>query len=227
MTIRLLFGAVAILTVALSGCASITGTTNQSVSIQTVEQNGREVREVLCELSNNKGKWFITTPGSSVVTRSNDDMQVLCKKEGLESGQVAVVSAVKGSMFGNIIFGGGIGAIVDHNTGAAYEYPSFFKVLMGVTTRIDSSGVPIPSDATATAMSEPKVEPTVTTSPGALQPVNASVPISNSTAIVQPTVEKIRTKEERLQELKRLYDAGLIERNVYVEQQRKVMESRD
>src|SRR5256885_4336570 len=80
------------------GCASITGTTNQSVSVQTLEQTGREVSGAVCELSNNKGKWFITTPGSTVITRSNDDMQVLCNKTGLEPGRASVVSATKGSM---------------------------------------------------------------------------------------------------------------------------------
>ena len=88
------------------GCASITGTTNQSVSIQTLEQGGREIPGAVCELSNNKGKWFITTPGSTVITRSNDDMQVLCNKAGLEPGRASVVSATKGSMWGNIVFGG-------------------------------------------------------------------------------------------------------------------------
>ena len=34
-------------------------------------------------------------------------------------------------MFGNIIFGGGIGAIIDHNNGSAYEYPPTVKIMMG------------------------------------------------------------------------------------------------
>ncbi|MEY5028041.1 MAG: hypothetical protein RLZ63_356 [Pseudomonadota bacterium] len=34
-------------------------------------------------------------------------------------------------MFGNIILGGGIGAIIDHNNGSAYEYPSLIKIFMG------------------------------------------------------------------------------------------------
>src|ERR1039457_2341283 len=113
-----------------AGCASITGTTNQSVSVQTREQAGKEVIGAACELTNNKGKWFVTTPGSIGITRSNDDLQVLCNKVGYEPGRAAIVSATKGAMFGNIILGGGIGAIIDHNTGAAYEYPSFFQIVM-------------------------------------------------------------------------------------------------
>jgi len=127
-----------VLVSALSGgCASITGTTNQSVSVQTVDAAGKEVTGGACELNNNKGKWFITSPGSTTITRSNDDLIVLCKKETYAPGRASVVSATKGSMFGNILFGGGIGAIIDHNNGSAYEYPAFFQVQMGSNKAID------------------------------------------------------------------------------------------
>ena len=38
-------------------------------------------------------------------------------------------------MFGNIIFGGGVGAIIDHNNGSAYEYPALIKIFMGKTNQ--------------------------------------------------------------------------------------------
>lgn len=128
----------------VTGCASITGTTNQNVSIQSVQASGAEVADAKCELTNAKGKWFVTTPGSVGITRSNDDMQVICKKEGHEPGRAVVVSATKGSMFGNILFGGGIGAVIDHNSGAAYEYPGFFQVMMGSVRRVEPAA---PSNA--------------------------------------------------------------------------------
>lgn len=114
----------------LSGCASITGNTNQNVSVQTKEPTGSEVIGANCELSNSKGKWFVVTPGTVGIHRSNDDIQVLCHKDGYEPGRNGIVSETKGMMFGNIIFGGGIGAIIDHSSGAAYEYPSLFQILM-------------------------------------------------------------------------------------------------
>ena len=146
----------AVILIALtSGCASITGTTIQSVSVQTQSQDGKEVSGSACELSNNKGKWFITSPGSVTITRSNDDMQVLCKKEGLEPGRAAVVSDTKGSMFGNIIFGGGIGAIIDHNNGSAYEYPTLIQVMMGTFTKIEMPK----TDKNKTPNNEPNAQP--------------------------------------------------------------------
>lgn len=125
---------VAVLTI--PGCASITGSTTQNISIQTREANGKEVSEAKCELINKKGTYFVTTPGTISISRSNDDLQVTCRKDGFENGRVGVVSDTKGSMFGNIVLGGGIGAIIDHNNGSAYEYPSFVQVVMGAFTNI-------------------------------------------------------------------------------------------
>lgn len=120
-----------------SGCASITSTALQSISVQTVERDGKDVPDATCEFTNSKGSWLVTSPGSVKVTSSNDDMQVLCNKQGIEPGKASVVSRVKGQMFGNIFIGGGIGAIVDHGTGAGYEYPSFIQVQMAAFKKIE------------------------------------------------------------------------------------------
>jgi len=39
--------------------------------------------------------------------------------------------------FGNIIFGGGIGALIDHNKGTGYNYPDELPVKMGSATTVD------------------------------------------------------------------------------------------
>lgn len=184
-----------------SGCASVTGSPNQSVSVQTREQSGGEVTGAACELTNNKGKWFITTPGSVMIHRSNDDMQVLCNKTGFESGRAAVVSETKGSMFANILLGGGIGAIVDHNTGSAYEYPAFIQILMGAFSKIEA----------------PKI-----------QDQAAQVPATTSATSLAPqsAINAPPTLEERLRELKRLHESGLISQDNYLERQRKLLETR-
>jgi len=138
MMVRIVRLVLAALVVAFSfGCASITGTSIQSISIQTVDKEGKEVSGCACELANRKGKWFVTSPGSATITRSNDDLFVMCQKEGADPGKAKVVSWIKGSMFGNIVFGGGIGAIIDHNNGTAYEYPAVVEVLLGSLKMID------------------------------------------------------------------------------------------
>ncbi len=114
-------------------CASVTGTPLESITIQTRDRSGNEVTGAACELSNAKGKWLLTSPGSVTITRSNDNMLITCRKDGQDDGVVALVSSTKGAMFGNILLGGGIGAIIDHDSGAAYEYPQLVQVEMGAT----------------------------------------------------------------------------------------------
>lgn len=75
----------------LSACASVTGSPNQSVSVQARASNGKEVKEAACDLINKRGTWFITTPGTVQIHRSNDDLQVTCRKEGFDNGRASVV----------------------------------------------------------------------------------------------------------------------------------------
>lgn len=62
---------------------------------------------------------------------------VECKKEGSPDGFARAVSRAAGGMWGNIIFGGGIGAIIDHNKGTGYDYPNDIVVKMGQSVTID------------------------------------------------------------------------------------------
>lgn len=111
-------------------------------------------------------------------------------------------------MFGNIIFGGGIGAIVDHNNGSAYEYPTFIQVLMGAITKIE------------------KPKNTEGASSGST-PVAAAPAASTSTFVQAAQVTTASTpNDDKLKELKRLNDQGLISKEIYLERQRAVLEGR-
>lgn len=63
--------------------------------------------------------------------RSGENLYVVCSKDGEEAGIDTLISRANGGMFGNILFGGGIGAIIDHNKGTAYSYPDWVRVIMG------------------------------------------------------------------------------------------------
>ena len=116
----------------LIGCASIVTGQNQSVSIETRTDVG-VLAGANCTLANNKGTWFVTTPGSTIVNRSFENLSIRCEKEGEEPGLVSAKSSTKPMAFGNIIFGGIIGVGVDIATGAAYDYPPLISVIMGKT----------------------------------------------------------------------------------------------
>lgn len=132
---------------ALTGCASIVSGTNQIVSVETLHPAGKVVG-ASCKLENDKGVWYVTTPGTVTVHRAYGDMMVKCEKEGFGPGVATVKSSTKGMLAGNLLFGGPIGAGVDAASGAAYDYPNVFQVMMGASTILQA---PPPSPAMATS----------------------------------------------------------------------------
>lgn len=119
------------------GCASITGSKLQPVSVQTVVDS-KEVSGVGCTLTNDAGKWFVTSPGSVTVQKSTGDMTVECVKDELR-GRETVVSKAQGMLWANIVAGGGIGYVVDRNTGAGFDYPNSITVFLNKVSAAISS----------------------------------------------------------------------------------------
>ncbi len=113
---------------ALTGCASISGEKLQPLSVTTVMDN-KEVSGVGCTLSNDAGSWFITSPGSTTVHKSTGDLVIDCKRDSV-AGNTRVVSKSNGAVWGNILLGGGIGYIIDRNTGAGFDYPATVTVML-------------------------------------------------------------------------------------------------
>lgn len=113
----------------LTSCASIVDGSNQSLSVETVS-NGSSVPQASCELSSDKGTWFVNTPGSVTVHRGYDALNVKCTKDGYQDGIATVQSSTKAMAAGNLLFGGVIGVGVDMGTGAAYDYPALVEVPM-------------------------------------------------------------------------------------------------
>lgn len=130
-------------TVTNVGCASITQSENQSLAL-TATYQGQPV-DATCQLKNDKGDWDSKAPANVTVRKSGEDLEVTCKKEGMQDGLLKAISRAAGSMWGNIVFGGGIGAIVDHNKGTGYDYPDQLPVKMGESVVVDKK----PKDQTA------------------------------------------------------------------------------
>lgn len=149
----------------LAGCASIVDGETQVLSVKTVAVQGDDVNRAACTLVNNKGTWYVTTPGTVYVHRSYQDLHFVCNKKGLGPGVSSVASSTKAMAFGNIVFGGLIGTGIDMGTGSAYDYPSLITVQMGEAT-IPPQQRAVTPDASADEL------PTVPESP-----VIASVPI--------------------------------------------------
>lgn len=131
--------AIAVSTLSLVGCASITGDTVQSVRVETYTASGEEIKGATCKLENEYGTFNVTTPGQAMVRRSGQDMNVLCEKSGHPDAKASMTSRANGGMWGNILFGGGVGAVIDHNKGTAYTYPQWLKMTFGKVMAFDRS----------------------------------------------------------------------------------------
>ena len=129
-----ILGTIVVLT---TGCASITGSEMQQLSLTTKGEDAKVIDGVKCKLQNDKGTWEAVSPGFVNVHRSSEDLTVACAKDGEKDGLLKAISRAAGSMWGNVIFGGGIGAIVDHNKGNGYNYPDTLPVQMGSSVIVD------------------------------------------------------------------------------------------
>lgn len=113
----------------LAGCASMTGSTEQNVLVQTVLDH-REIAGVGCVLYNDIGKWFVTTPARVTLRKSAGPLRIDCEKSGKGWAYEKVDSKADANIWGNLVLTAGVGLYVDRNTGAGYDYPSILTVVM-------------------------------------------------------------------------------------------------
>ena len=171
----------------LAGCATMTGSTEQMVLVQTIYDN-RQLAGAGCILSNDMGKWFVTTPGRIMIRKSREPLKVDCKK----SGSPAVVTdnqfdaAINGgSAWSNAIFTLGVGYFVDRDTGAAYDYPSTLTVIMQDPVRRAPAAVAPAAPVAAPAAAQPAA---VTMPPATLAPAPVLAPKPAPSPIPDPVV---------------------------------------
>ena len=107
-----------------SGCASIISDDEMSMTVESEPQGAQ------CRLENPEGKFIVTTPGTIPINTSCKPMSVTCSKEGYKKIQQQIDYTHKGSAWGNILAGGGIGYIVDRQTGAGCEYPQSILITL-------------------------------------------------------------------------------------------------
>ena len=120
------FALVALLLPLIFGCASVTGSKEQQTSI-TATCDGVQVSGATCTVTNDKGSWTTKTPGSVNLTKSYEDISVKCTFADSQ-GAAVMSSKSNGGVWGNILLGGGIGYLVDRNTGAGFNYPTSITV---------------------------------------------------------------------------------------------------
>lgn len=206
---------------ACSGCASITGSKNQPVSVQ-VSHNGQILDGADCTLVNDKGVWYVKAPGSTVVQKSGQDLVVTCNKQGVPQGVATYASSANGGVWGNILFGGLIGFAVDASSGAAFDYPTSMGVQMGQVLRLEPSNF----EKNTHTMDEydprnniPLLQAGTRTSGVNVPPVSAStkgqLEQTQSTGIVFASGASSNPGAQKLREIKALKDEGILSQKEY------------
>lgn len=102
----------------LSGCATLTTSSSQNVTVTT------EPPGAACSFKRDGQVIGVVnpTPGSLSVSKSHTAIDVSCAKEGFLDATGAVGSRFQAMTFGNILFGGIIGIVVDAASGATAKY---------------------------------------------------------------------------------------------------------
>ena len=111
---------------------------------------------------------------------------VSCEAAGQAPGTVRAISRANAGMAGNLIFGGIIGAVIDHNRGTAYDYPSMIGVVLGASRTIDrndelrtspsASAAPAPAPSQGPAPASQDTAAVALTADGPNAPASAALP---------------------------------------------------
>lgn len=101
---------------ALSACATLTAESDQVITIETNPKGAS------CEVMTSENRWTLDqTPGTVVVKRAFEPLNVLCTGPGGERGSTSIEAQTRGRAYGNILLLG-IPALVDASTGKGYVY---------------------------------------------------------------------------------------------------------
>ena len=112
----LLISALVLSLVVFAGCASIIHGTSQEIAFQSVPDNAT----VVVEDAMGKQYGSCQTPCSLELKRKHE-YKVHITKAGYETATIVMDRKSDGWIWGNIVFGGLIGVIVDFSNGAAYK----------------------------------------------------------------------------------------------------------
>lgn len=133
----------------ITACASITGGKYQKIDVQPHTASGETIAGATCRLSNDRGSVNVTAPGVARVHRSSSPLDVNCRKDGATVAQQSFPSSVRGMVWGNILFGGLIGIVVDFSNGAAHHYANRLNLvgtdIGGVASSAGLPGAPVAS----------------------------------------------------------------------------------
>lgn len=122
-----------------SGCATVSGSATQPISIQTVDAQGRAIEGMSCRVSNGDVQYVGDSPMFDVaVRRSSVPLVVECRADGKPLARALLVSRADGMMAAQMLLPGGSSfMIIDHVTGFMYAYPRWIRLQAGADMVFD------------------------------------------------------------------------------------------
>jgi hypothetical protein len=125
---------------AMTGCATLTGSSTQTIEVTTVDTRDRPVRGMTCTLTHGPGSYVVDTPARDLeIRRSSTDLEIECRR-GSQIARGTVVPRGESSMIHSFIPGGSVATLVDYATGAMYTYPSPLRLKIGQHLRFETGG---------------------------------------------------------------------------------------
>lgn len=123
----------------LVGCASVMNDVTHGVRVDTKTEAGAAMAGADCTASNDYGSTSFKSGTTQALRRSSKDMEIVCTRAGHAPAKGTAKSRANAGLAGNLIVGGVIGAVVDHNRGTAYTYPTWIELVFGRALMFDRS----------------------------------------------------------------------------------------
>jgi hypothetical protein len=165
---------------AATGCATVMNEATQSIKVQTLTAQGETVAGADCKMTNDRESVSVKSGGTVEVRRSASDLDIVCSHPDNPDASARAISRANSGMFGNIIIGGAVGAIIDHNKGTAYTYPTWIQLVFGKVMVFDRNsekdsgpvaGETTGATSTSTAGRAPPSDAPANTASNAMRPV--------------------------------------------------------
>lgn len=109
-----------------TACASLTSADEQTISI-TTDCKGRKL-PTACVATNGTQTFSFNTPATIKVKRNPKDIQITCQGGLLGDSASKTAASIGLPFYGNILIGGGLGAMADIQSNKIFEYPSAINV---------------------------------------------------------------------------------------------------
>lgn len=132
--------------------------TYQDISVET--KCGNKPVNAECTIKNEIGVWSVNTPGTLRLHKGFDELELSCKGADFDLHRLKISSSSNLTFYANALVGGGLGALVDLETKAGFEYPTKITFIVKscekpVNTKTDESKNNSESIPTESAQSYP------------------------------------------------------------------------